>query len=158
MIFRCFSNFYQQISKNFDVLSNNQPKSTILVWKKSWVKKVYFSATSKDLKLKFLRVMKNLFIMKLQKRKSQNINHRIFTSLFPKSLVFLTGRSWWDTAILTTNEGHASLNFGIIREDFLSSFQIIFWIFFIKVIKENYSNRNLKIFNSFSYYWSHIPW
>jgi hypothetical protein len=44
-----------------------------------------FSATNKDLKLKIFPAMKNLMLMKPQKRKSENIDHRIFPNLFPKN-------------------------------------------------------------------------
>jgi hypothetical protein len=51
-----------------------------------------FSTTDKDWKLKFLENMKNLMIVEPQKRNSDNINPRIFSSFIPKTLSLLTGR------------------------------------------------------------------
>jgi hypothetical protein len=50
-----------------------------------------FSATIKDFGLKFSLIGKDLMPVKLQKRKSKNIDPRVFPSPFFKNLELVTG-------------------------------------------------------------------
>jgi hypothetical protein len=52
-----------------------------------------FSANKRDWKLQYLPIIKNLMVIKPQKRNFPNYYHRLFPSHFAKSLVFLTGHS-----------------------------------------------------------------
>jgi hypothetical protein len=52
-----------------------------------------FFATKRDWKLQYLPIMKNLMVIKPQKRNFPNSNHRLFSSHFAKSSALLAGHS-----------------------------------------------------------------